>query len=379
MSILSIDELLYYLVDCNLDNCVNNETILDKNDKSDDIYDMVKNTDILTPLNLFVCTLSANIKNFKYDINYITNKFEEDFIKKDHEDYVSNSTELDFDIIAVNTNYKHFCRHGCDFDIKSRKKIKKNKPKKRQSQGDETVFHSAMQLTIILDMPIANYLKLSEFNKANIKKYYIKLYPSTGKIQIPGIIKQDLIDGKKIITGILKYINGLTIDSAIVPDSVIVLREEFCIEKTDIIMINYNTSLYIISNRILFNLNSMGRYISLLEDLCIYEDMTELWSIPKHKKCLFSEWNELVIPPFLILKTKLKNNDKFISFLFIELAENFVLKNCKIATIKIFQKGKINILGVKNQEYANKIYLFLKKMIYENIHNFIAIKPIPDV
>jgi hypothetical protein len=122
----------------------------------------------------------------------------------------------------------------------------------------------------------------------------------------------------------------------------------------------------------------MGKYISLLENLCIYENMSELWAIPKHKNCLFSEWNELVLPPFLILKTKLKNNDKFISFLFIELTENFSLKDSKIATVKIFQKGKINILGVKNQEYANKIYIFLKKMINENIHNFIAIKPMPD-
>jgi hypothetical protein len=106
--------------------------------------------------------------------------------------------------------------------------------------------------------------------------------------------------------------------------------------------------------------------------------MSELWAIPKHKNASFSEWNELVLPPFLILNTKLKNNDKFISFLFIQLSDNFILKDCKIATVKIFQKGKINILGVKDQSFAQQIYAFIEKIILHNMEQFIAIKMQPD-
>ena len=143
-------------------------------------------------------------------------------------------------------------------------------------------------------------------------------------------------------------------------------------------MINYSTSLNIINPRLLFNLNSLGSYIYLLQELFIYEEMSELWAIPKFKIGKFCKYNKIILPPFLIMDTKLMNNDKHISFSFVELQENFTLKKCKKARVKIFQGGKINVLGVKNLHIINKIYKFLDDLIRYNTENFISIKPLPD-
>ena len=143
-------------------------------------------------------------------------------------------------------------------------------------------------------------------------------------------------------------------------------------------MINYSTSLNIINPRLLFNLNELGSYIYLLQELFIYEDMSELWAIDKFKEGKFAKYNEIILPPFLIMDTKLMNNDKHISFSFVELQEDFTLKKCKKATVKIFQGGKINILGLKDLAIIQKIYKFLDDLIIYNTRNFISIKPLPD-
>jgi len=351
---------------------------------------------ILTKLKLFVCTQSAKITDFNYSMEEFTKIVKENF--------------PDF-ILALNTNYGHICQPGCEGELKLNSKKKKNKVlKKRQTQGDETIFHSAIQLNLILNNTIEEYLS----SQKKVKVYKIKLYPSTGRIQIPGIIRPDLSDGIEIINKLINYINSLplrppaavndqaavvndqTAEAAVVNDQAAVvkdqsaeakdqsaeaelpLRRKYEIEDINTIMINYKTSLNSISPRILFNLNSIGEYIQLLEDLYIYEDMSEKWAIPIHEENSFKKWEKLVLPPFLISDTKLKNNDKHISFTFIPLSTEIKAKKGKIATIKIFQQGKINGLGLKNEVHAKKIYTFLKNIIKNNVRNFIVLKMLPD-
>ena len=389
---------------------------------------------ILEALNLFVCTQSSKIINFDYTMSAFTKKIKNDFteilsLKNSNEgDLIKPKAEhLPHFILAVNTNYEHFCQQGCEKELKLNcKKRKNNDQKKRQSQGDETIFHSAIQLNLLLNNTIEEYLNanksIKKNAKANIKIYKIKLYPSTGRIQIPGIIHPDLSDGIELVNKLINYINfaqcrdsaiasndsaiasndsaiavndsAIAVnDSAIaVNDSAIAVNDsaiavntkKLCkIEEISIIMINYKTSLRNISPRMLFNLNSIGEYIQLLEDRYLYDGMTTLMPelanlLPVHKKNSFSKWNELILPPFLISDTKLKNNDKYISFIFIPFSTEVGPKKGRIATVKIFQRGKINILGVKDPKHAEEIYIFLRTLIMANIQQFVAIKIRPD-
>jgi hypothetical protein len=370
---------------------------------------------ILEPLNLFVCTQSSKIINFDYTMSAFTKKVKDDFA----EIALLNGNlmeHLPHFILAVNTNYEHFCQQGCEKELKLNcKKRKNNDQKKRQSQGDETIFHSAIQLNLLLDSTIEEYLNankaIKKNAKTNIKIYKIKLYPSTGRIQIPGIIRPDLTDGVQLVNKLINYINFAqrgeklsivdnvystdsadsvdkadSVDSADIADSVdkCNIGDKICkIEEISIIMINYKTSLRNISPRMLFNLNSIGEYIQLLEDRYLYDGMTTLmpeleYLLPVHKKNSFSKWDKLILPPFLILDTKLKNNDKYISFIFIPFSTEVGPKKGRIATVKIFQRGKINILGVKDPKHAEEIYIFLRTLIMANIQQFIAIKIRPD-
>jgi hypothetical protein len=413
------------------------------------IYDQLigLGDNILENLNLFVCTQSSKIINFNYTMSAFTKKIKDDFaeISLLNGDLTALKSEhLPNFILAVNTNYEHFCQHGCEKELKLNcKKRKNNDQKKRQSQGDETIFHSAIQLNLLLNNTIEEYLNANKSvkknAKTNIKIYKIKLYPSTGRIQIPGIINSDLSDGIQLVNKLINYINCIqyaiktnegeanndneaiairediddddndidednndidedndddddneaigideTTDISKTTEETNSIKKKICkIEEISIIMINYKTSLRNISPRMLFNLNSIGEYIQLLEDRYLYDGMTDLmpelaYLLPVHKKNSFSKWNDLILPPFLISDTKLKNNDKYISFIFIPFSTEVGPKKGRIATVKIFQRGKINILGVKDPKHAEQIYAFLRRLIMANIYQFIAIKIQPD-
>jgi len=339
------------------------------------IYNDILQTNILNEPNLFVATVSYNICPFDFSVSLITQAFKDDFLAK--EEFLKNakkgteSSSNKFEIIAINTNYNHFCRKGCEYDIqiKSKKKII---PKKRQPQGDESVFHSAIQLTVILNISLCDYIHMED--KSKVKKYFVKLY-STGKLQIPGIIEQDLSDGILIINGIIDYINTLNISTA--------AFSNISYDHIDIIMMNYNTELCITSPRILFNFSLFGEYISQLENKKLYEGAYLIWDslvterpldyfIEKFKNTVFSKYNHLILPPFIIHNTKLINNNKYISFLFKDVSDGATSK--KIATVKIFQKGKINILGAKNAKHVRLIYNFIIDIIRHNIEQMISIK-----
>ena len=340
------------------------------------IYDDILQTDILNLPHLFVATISHNISPFDFPVLSITQAFKDSFLAKDN--FIANSkstgdtsSSSGFEIIAINTNFHHFCRKGCEYDIqiKSKKKII---PKKRQPQGDESVFHSAIQLTVLLNMNLSEYIEKED--KSKVKKYFVKLY-STGKLQIPGIIEQDLSDGITIINGIIQYINTLEIST--------VCFNLITFNDIDIIMMNYNTELCITSSRILFNFNLFGEYISQLEKKKLYEGAYEIWDslikdkpldyfIEKFKNTVFSKYNKLILPPFIIHNTKLINNNKYISFLLKDVSDGITSK--KVATVKIFQKGKVNVLGAKNIDHVKSIFNFIKMVILYNIEQMISIK-----
>ena len=101
-------------------------------------------------------------------------------------------------------------------------------------------------------------------------------------------------------------------------------------------------------------------------------DSKEKSNIEKFKNTVFSKYNQLILPPFIIHNTKLINNNKYISFLFKDVSDGITSK--KIATVKIFQKGKINILGAKNAEHVRLIYNFIRNIIRHNIEQMISIK-----
>jgi hypothetical protein len=142
---------------------------------------------VVTDIIMFVCTLETRLSNMEF------NKFD-DFATRictfsDHPHFV-----------AINSNFGHYCRPGYEKFLKT-KKIKKNADANapdRASQGDGSCFNSAIEPILTIDPLVVGTIPK--------KVYKIKFFPSTGRIQIPGIKLYDFSDGHTIMRVMLNYI-----------------------------------------------------------------------------------------------------------------------------------------------------------------------------
>ena len=100
---------------------------------------------------------------------------------------------LEGSLIAINSNFTHRCQPGFEMYLKSVIKLNKKKEeftKKRQGQGDGTCFNSSIEMIISLD---------DNPTPSDKKIYKVKLFPTTGNVQIPGVNEQDLSDGLAVL------------------------------------------------------------------------------------------------------------------------------------------------------------------------------------
>ena len=100
---------------------------------------------------------------------------------------------LEGSLIAINSNFTHRCQPGFEMYLKPVIKLNKKKEeftKKRQGQGDGTCFNSSIEMIISLD---------DNPTPSDQKIYKVKLFPTTGNVQIPGVFEQDLSDGLAVL------------------------------------------------------------------------------------------------------------------------------------------------------------------------------------
>lgn len=326
---------------------------------------LLKKPDIVISKNeLFSSTYAGEFEHLHYSFEKLGKELSKDLVGP---------------LLAVNSNFEHSCQPGFNKYEKSVIKTNKKKnefvKKERQGQGDRTCFNSSVQLTI----------SLSDNPDPNDKKVYkVKLFPTTGKVQVPGVNEQDLSDGLAVLEKTAFILNKNKIGDVIILKLVDEhpqdehQQDEF--EKITIkahypIMINYKFKINRISDRLLVNLKPLANYFQLCERLQIISEKPENFEFWKNK---FTELGlEFFAPPFMIRETKPPGADVKVSFKFTILCENGKVKHPRI---NFFQEGKINILGVNSIENANHIYNFFVKLFdsEQNWKKFICIIPKPD-
>ncbi len=281
--------------------------------ESDEVL-LSKPDGIFIPLKLFVCTYVAKLTN----LNITPTDFTE---------IIKNN--LNMTVIAVNSNFGHGCMEGSEEYVKH----PKEKVGLRKRQGDGTCFNSAVEPVISL-------------NPTVVKKYFIKCFPTTGEMQIPGVINQDLSDGHEVLLTFVDYLNTLHL-------SEFPVEIQWEIPK----MLNYKFRLIRNSPRILINLMALATYLYKLEltDLLIMKEITG---------------DIKLLPPFKVKEVKPAIEDIKVSFRF-EYNDNS-------PRINIFQEGKINILGCNSISFANDIYEFFKRLFDEYWKSLVCIKPKKD-
>ncbi|AAA65316.1 pB263R [African swine fever virus] len=214
---------------------------------------------------------------------------------------------------ALNCNFGHQCLPGYESLIKTPKKTKNMLRRPRKTEGDGTCFNSAIEASILF----------------KDKMYKLKCFPSTGEIQVPGVIFPDFEDGKNIIQQWVDFLQHQPIEKKI---QII----EF---KT--IMINFKFQINPVSPRVIIHLK---KFAALLEH------------IPT---------------PYPIREIKPPLEDSKVS-------AKFMVSPGKKVRINVFLKGKINILGCNTKESAEIIYTFLKDLISVHWQEILCVLPVPD-
>lgn len=366
----------------------------------DDLILLQKPDIVVSDFILFASTYAGKLTNLHYSFEKLGKEL---------------SKDLNGQLLAVNSNFEHSCQIGFEKYYKSitKKNLKKKNElifrKERQGQGDRTCFNSSVQLTI----------SLNEHPNPNDKKIYqVKLFPTTGNVQVPGVNGQDLSDGLAVLektayilnrnnigdldlsTNIANIDDANTNDIDAIIENIIAIEKphlQIKIESHNAIMINYKFKILLNHPRLLINAKNFAKYIQLLEELQIsdiyknnkideIDEINKNSEIDEINKKKFTDLGfELINPPFSIRETKPPGADVKISFKFTILHDDngvaFTSDNIKRPRINFFQEGKVNILGVNSIKNAKLIYNFFTQLFSSEINwkKFICIQKKPDI
>nr|BCY04574.1 hypothetical protein [Abalone asfa-like virus] len=263
----------------------------------------------LSNLDMFVCTYQVVITKLKIKHFELINMIEPaGFVK------------------ALNCNFGHKTAPGMESLIKYPiLKKRTNLRKIRKGEGDKTCFNSALEATVFIEDPPGLVKQIQSIRDK--KKYFLKYFPTTGQIQIPGIILTSFRDGQYLASKWVEYLNNQLRPS-----------EPITIVSQNPIMLNYKFK---------------------LKDSTGVLDFQEIIKYFKKHEC----------PGFVI--REIINNDC------LKLSTKFMIENRKYR-IKIFPTGKINLLGVKEPLHAYNIYNYMEHMFQTSADQIIVTPPEPD-
>lgn len=287
---------------------------------------------VLTPPVMFVATFEAKLTNLSMPMA--------DAIVM---------VDAAYPIIVINSNFGHKCVPGYEAHLKLKPK---KTPGARKGQGDRTCFNSALEPIIVLDRPDIRADKV----------YKMKCFPSTGEVQVPGTLKEDMSDAVAAVeawAALLNYHGLGDADAAGDPSPI-------AVESSRPNMINFKFRIVRASPRILIDLYCMADYFVALEEhkvvagraLTEREQDAALDAVP--------HGTALVVPPFAVRETKPPIEDVKLTFKFGRVR------------VKIFQRGKVNILGADSFEAAHAIHAYLADLLEANRAKFIRVQPRSD-
>ena len=348
-----------------------------------------------TPVKMFVCTLESKVTNIEFP-NF------SDFATR------MCTPSAHPHIIAINSNFGHWCRPGYELFLKA-KKVKKNADKdeiERASQGDGACFNSAVE-------PILTIQRL-EVGRLPSKVYKIKFFPSTGRIQIPGIQQFDFSDGKAIMEVMLNYIKSELTEKfctelksfpvvrlknppipkpkrkklkkgAVEEEPIVYPEGEFSISMepakkitpAEIEAITYTEVQPIL-------INTKFQFIVEPNDIIVVSNLYNIMSVnvnATETQTILTQINAVEMPITVEPEDIIKPKRGKITALnkLTEGKISFLLSIDNVSpTILFFQSGKVNILGSKNHETTSIIYDYLYEL-FEVYQEFIIVsRQMPD-
>lgn len=240
---------------------------------------------------------------------------------------------------AVNSNYGGTSQPGYEHYIKAGAKEMPLPPaghKNRQPEGQGGSFNSALEPVMKPSPESEIGQRLAEAGQQD-RVYKVKFFPTTGSMQVSGVVLPDLSDGKWVIHALIQFLNdsnllggAASLESAI--------REE---------LVNFKFTLRQRTVRQVINFRGLHTFLT-------------------------TDPAAGGLPAPLILATLKPPSDGA--------KASFSCRfGCKTPRVNLFLiSGKINFLGFPSYDFAREMYQFLSDQFLANWDKFVALQPLKD-
>ena len=192
----------------------------------------------------------------------------------------------------------------------------------------------------------------------NYREIHVKVF-NTGKLEIPGIQNNTLLD--KVLTLLLQILKPIVGEDLTYKKS-----------KTETVLINSNFNCgFYINREKLFNLLKYKYHINSNYDPCSYPGIQcKCYYNKKNNEFIHVNSNNLEDKNSLNLEnisSKIEENGNEIKYNNDE-DNNIISNNLIKISFMIFRTGSVLIVGKCNEELLNKVYLFIKNMLYNEFN-----------
>lgn len=318
-------------------------------------------TGLFTPCIMFLCTYAAKVENLHIDF-------------RDLGPIMCENPHGC--LLAVNSNFCHAAQPGYEHYIKTPdpappKPVEDYTPsrgRRRKKQGDGTCFNSAVELVVRID------------GVAPDKVYLPKCFPTTGEVQVPGVIRADLSDGPEVLRALVDYLDELQVADPPSDDEdedpLQRQRQQQRVCKDIVIrshgpnMLNYKFRLRRNSPRILIDLRSITQCFRALEASKAIAGA----ALTEAQADQLRGWED-VLPPFFVRETKPPTDGIKMAFRFTKPGQRGGTRRRRV---NVFQSGKVNILGAETVEDSEKIYGYFVRLFAANWSKFVCLQPRRD-
>lgn len=286
-----------------------------------------------TPLTMSTCVLATKVKAPSCPHKNLVDVF--------------RKNGLDGSVIAMNSNFGGVCQPGYESFLKAGAKSQPMAPvgrKQRQPEGVGGCINSSMEI-LVLPMEKSEIARVIKDSGKPLRPYNVKLFPTTGAIQVPGCVLFDMKDGLWALRACVDYLNRKNImggDVVLPPHNPQNPMDGYWFD-----MVNFK-----------FRLNKRTER-QVLDFAAFAEaalDASVGWPAEAQES--------------LICRKKNSFNFKFM---------HPIKHKITHPRVNLFvESGKINLLGCPSIEFGQEIYRIVNQLVSENWDRFVVLKPIPD-
>lgn len=297
---------------------------------------------VLTEPKLFLCTYAAEVAGLKKGVEEL-----------------KGLLTARWPVVALNSNFSHSCLPGYESLVKtvprsqqggapSEKGAKPSIAKPRKLQGDGTCFNSSIEPVVRLGAP----------DGRSGRNYFMRVFPTSGEIQVAGVVSCDLSDGAAAVDALVAWLDSFDAVKQRREDGKGLVPIRLVPGSNHPTLMNVRFRIHLSCDRVLLNLQAITEYLRAAAA-----------GVPS------ARFPALVPLPYTARELKAAIGEPKVTFVFLVPVEGGEPRKPRI---NIFQSGKINILGSNCPETSMRIYEWFVRVYSDYWGELVCLKPRRD-